>query len=151
MNRFLFLLLALVLTLALPVGCGKKASPIPQDAKNVFTWKGSKATRATVMQNGTPQNCINILADMTGAVHNVESFLIELEPQSGEICRECPFTPSEASQIKPTNTQTYEATTRFTFNYCPTREAESYRMRLVATNLFAAFPYEMTKIQTVGR
>lgn len=151
MNRFRFLIFALMLALAFPVGCGKKANPLPQDAKNVFKWKGSKATRATVMQNGTPKNCITILADMTGAIKNVESFLIELEPQSGEICIDCPFSPSEASQLTPSATQTYEAVTRFTFNYCPTREADSYRLRLVATNVFAAFPYEMTKIQTVGR
>lgn len=151
MNRFRFLMVVLLLALIFPVGCGKKGSPMPQDAKNVFQWKGSKATRATVLQNGTPRNCITVLADMTGAVTNVESFLIELEPQADEICLECPFTPSEASQITPAATQTYQAVTRFTFNYCPTRQADSYRLRLVATNVFASFPYEITKIQTVGK
>lgn len=141
--------LALALALVFVPACGKKGNPIPQDAKNLFQWKGSKATRATVMQNGEPKNCITILADMTGAVRNVESFLLELEPQTGDICLDCPFTPSEAQAVSPTSTQTAQDITRYSFSYCPTTQASAYRLRLVAINVFAAFPYEMTKVQTV--
>lgn len=149
MNRTaLFLLLCL---LALPLSaCGKQGPPIPQDAKNMFAWKAAKATRTTVIQNGEPASCLTILADMTGAVNNVEVFLIELEPQTGEICRECPFTPGEAQQIKPIAAQEYQKTVRYTFSYCPVITADAYRLRIVARNVFTAFPYEMTKILTVG-
>lgn len=147
-RTLLFLLLVL---LALPLSaCGKKGPPIPQDAKNMFAWKAAKASRATVMKNGEPRNCLTVLADMTGATSNVEAFLLELEPQTGDICLECPFSPGETQVVNPISTQTYQDTVRYTFSYCPTKEAPAYRVRLVARNVFASFPYAMTKILNVN-
>lgn len=147
-KKHILILCLLSFALLLPA-CGKKGHPIPQDAKNAFAWKGAKATRTTVLNNGEPQNCISILADMTGAVTNVEVFLLELEPQTGEICRECPFTPVEAQEVKPIAAQEYQKTTRYTFSYCPAAQANAYRLRLVARNVFSAFPYELTRIMTI--
>lgn len=146
----IIILACCILTLGLLTpGCGKKGNPIPQDAKNAFAWTGVKATRTTVLNNGEPQNCISILADMTGAATNVEMFLLELEPQTGEICRECPFTPSEAQEVKPIAAQEYQKTTRYTFSYCPATQASAYRLRLVARNVFSAFPYALSRIMTI--
>lgn len=150
MKKTSTLLICLLFCALLLPGCGKKGNPIPQDAKNIFAWKGAKATRTTVLNNGEPQNCISIQADMTGAVTNVEAFLLELEPQTGEICRECPFTPTEVMEVKPIAAQEYQKTTRYTFSYCPSTQAATYRLRLVARNVFSAFPYELTRILTLA-
>ena len=69
------------LGLVLPA-CGKKGAPIPQDQKNRFAWKTEDAQ---FIGNG----CLAVTASMTGAVHNVDSFLLELEPLTPQtpICR----------------------------------------------------------------
>lgn len=145
----------LCLCLALPA-CGKKGDPIPQDQKNRFAWKTEDAQFAG---NG----CLAITASMTGAVHNVDSFLLELEPLTPQVdpdlppelalasdtCAGCPFTPRESGEIVPQERIAGDNATRYIFTYCPAVKASAYRWRLVARNVFRAFPFELTRIKTV--
>ena len=143
------------LGLVLPA-CGKKGAPIPQDQKNRFAWKTEDAQ---FIGNG----CLAVTASMTGAVHNVDSFLLELEPLTpqtdpdlppelavaSDTCAGCPFTPRESSEIVPQERAAGDKATRYTFTYCPSVKAAAYRWRLVARNVFKAFPFELTPIRTV--
>lgn len=155
MNSKTLVACLLCLGLVLPA-CGKKGDPTPQDQKNRFAWKNEDA-------RFTGNGCLVITALMTGAVHNVDSFLLELEPLSPQVdpdlppelaaasdtCEGCPFTPHETGELSPQNQVSGDSGTRYTFTYCPKVKAPAYRWRLVAKNVFTAFPFEMTRIRSV--
>ncbi len=134
----LFVLLIMTVTTA----CGKRGAPIPQDAINMFTWQGSTAELTT-------QGCLQITADMKGATHNVEMFMLEIEADNEAICRDCPFLPNERVQIEAVTAQQHDEITRYTFQYCPQTSAISYRWRLIAQNVFAALPHALTTPKAV--
>lgn len=154
--RTLFLVASLCLMLISVVGCGKKGDPIPQDQKNIFTWDNATASL-------TANGCLAVSALMRGAAQNVDSFTIELEPLSAnadstlpaelqtaqDTCEGCPFTPREHAEITPQQAVQVEKGTRYAFTYCPTTKAAAYRWRLVARNVFMAFPFAITPIKTV--
>ena len=136
--------------------CGKKGNPTPQDYKNQFAWEHEDAR---FIGNG----CLAITALMTGAVQNVDSFQLELEPLAPQVdpdlppelaavsdtCEGCPFTPHETSELVPYERVSGDSGTRYTFTYCPTVKASAYRWRLVARNVFTAFPFALTQIKSV--
>lgn len=108
----------------------------------MFQWKNVEASL-------TPSMCVSIVADMSGAAQNVESFVLELEPKSDSVCVDCPFNPYEVATLTPNETVEREKSTRFLFTYCPQNKADSYRWRLVARNVFNAFPYVISPIRTL--
>lgn len=132
---------SLILALA-AVGCGKKGPPVPQDQRNVFAWE-------EVTAEITPGMCFAITADLRGATRNVEVFLLELEPKSDAVCVECPFNPVEVTELKPDVVQDRNNGQRYQFSYCPGSKADSYRWRMVARNVFKAFPYATSPIKTL--
>ncbi len=140
--------LLLVMCLALAVACGKKGPPVPKDEQNLFAWKAAKGELYTGQQNGVPVRCLSVTADMTGASRNVQSFLLEVEPQTADVCTGCPFLPGEIAKISPQTIQTSGDTTRFSFEYCPKTETATYRWRLVARSLFTSAPHMFSKVYT---
>ena len=123
--------------LLIAAGCGKKGDPVPQDKKNLFSWESADAA-------------------LTG-------FSIELEPLAAsadstlpkelqtpqDTCEGCPFTPRETQELTPQQAVPTDSGTRFAFTYCPQTKAAAYRWRLVARNVFMAFPYALTPVKTV--
>ena len=134
----LFLAL-LLLCLPLP-GCGKKGPPVPQDQKKQFAWQSAEATL-------TAAGCLNITAKLSGATENVERFTLELEPEGPDICVECPFNPVENVTLTPQDSMERDDGILYLFAYCPQRKADSYRWRLVARNVFNAFPHALTPLR----
>ncbi len=154
MKKWLFP--ALCCLLLVTAGCGKKGDPVPQDSKNAFAWESATASL-------TAKGCLAISATMSGATRNVDSFSIELEPLNAapdstlpkelqteqDTCEGCPFVPREAHELTPQQAIPGEKTTKFAFAYCPQTKAAGYRWRLVAKNVFMAFPYALTQVSTV--
>lgn len=142
--------------LLIAAGCGKKGDPVPQDKKNLFSWESADAA---LTRNG----CLAISALMKGAARNVDGFSIELEPLAAsadstlpkelqtpqDTCEGCPFTPRETQELTPQQAVPMDSGTRFAFTYCPQTKAAAYRWRLVARNVFMAFPYALTPVKTV--
>ena len=118
--------------LLIAAGCGKKGDPVPQDKKNLFSWESADAV---LTRNG----CLAISALMKGAARNVDGFSIELEPLAA----------SADSTLPPQQAVPTDSGTRFAFTYCPQTKAAAYRWRLVARNVFMAFPYALTPVKTV--
>lgn len=154
-SNFRFLFPVFCCLLLLVPACGKKNDPMPQDQKNVFAWE--KAT-ATFASNG----CLAITATMTGATRNVDGFSLELEPlavaldanlppelrKEEDTCEGCPFVPRESEELAPQEAIPLEnGETRYVFTYCPRTKATALRWRLVARNVFMAFPYALTPVQ----
>ena len=151
------LVLVLCCLLLAAAGCGKKGAPVPQDSRNVFSWESADA-----VFTGN-DGCLAISALMKGAARNVDGFTIELEPLSPspdstlpkelqtqqDTCEGCPFTPRETQELTPLQAISDESTTKFSFTYCPKTKAAAYRWRLVARNVFMAFPYALTPIKTL--
>ena len=142
--------------LLIAAGCGKKGDPVPQDKKNLFSWESADAAL-------TGNGCLAISALMKGAARNVDGFSIELEPLAAsadstllkelqtpqDTCEGCPFTPRETQELTPQQAVPTDSGTRFAFTYCPQTKAAAYRWRLVARNVFMAFPYALTPVKTV--
>ena len=142
--------------LLIAAGCGKKGDPVPQDKKNLFSWESADAAL-------TGNGCLAIAALRTGAARNVDGFSIELEPRAAsadstlpkelqtpqDSCEGCPFTPRETQELTPQQAVPTDSGTRFAFTYCPQTKAAAYRWRLVARNVFMAFPYALTPVKTV--
>ncbi len=139
------ILLLLLLCLTLPA-CGKKDYPIPRDQENLFAWKAAKGVLFPGTRDKAPARCLAVTADLTGASRNVERFLLEIEPQTENVCKGCPFMPSEIFAVMPQRVQIAGNTTRFSFEACPTQSAPAYRWRLVAQSLFKSAPHVFSKI-----
>ncbi len=134
--------------------CGKESKPIPQDQKSIFYWKD-------VVAHTTESQCIYISATIVGAVKNIRSFSIELQPMKyvendldnelniENICEDCPFIPREVSKIIPERTlySPNKDSAEYFFVYCPKEKAKRYRWRLVISNIFTSFPYVLTPVQ----
>lgn len=145
MKRLDFGLLSMIVLVCaglLFTGCGKKGPPQPQDEKKRFAWESAEAVF-------TASGCLHITAVLTGAVENVEQFRLELEPEGTDICRECPFTPRETTELTPQQAVSGKKGTRYVFSYCPGTQADSYRWRLVGMNVFTAFAHALTPVKVV--
>ena len=68
---------------------------------------------------------------------------------TGNTCEGCPFPPRETQELTPQQAVPTDSGTRFAFTYCPQTKAAAYRWRLVARNVFMAFPYALTPVKTV--
>ncbi|MBO4312463.1 MAG: hypothetical protein J5828_05650 [Desulfovibrionaceae bacterium] len=145
MKKFTLLLLILLLGLALPA-CGKKDNPRPKDQEKLFAWKAAKGVLFSGTRDKAPVRCLAVTADLTGAAHNVERFLLEIEPQTENVCKGCPFMPEEIITVTPQRVQTAGNTTRLSFEACPAQSAPAYRWRLVAQSLFKSVPHVFSKI-----
>lgn len=156
-SNFRFFFLAYCCLLLLTSACGKKNDPLPQDQKNVFAWE-----KATAMF--TPNGCLAISAIMTGATRNIDGFSLELEPlavaldanlppelrKEEDTCEGCPFVPRESEELTPQEVIPLEkGKTRYAFIYCPQTKTTAFRWRLVARNVFMAFPYALTPVQVL--
>ncbi len=119
--------------------CGKKGDPIPQDYRYMFSWGETSA----VITN----DCLMITAQLEGAYENVESFLLEVEPTTGEICLDCPFKAGDVSVVQPTSSEGG----LFSFQYCPENPVDSYRWRLVARNIYRGLPSALSSINLTVR
>lgn len=146
--------------LLLVISCGKKSDPQPQDQKNLFTWASEEARLA---HNG----CLLIVAKMCGAVANVDGISLEIQPLNQSInqstdsnstdlptelstlpdsCEGCPFIPRETTEIAPQTKTIEDDCVDYAMTYCPSISAEAYRWRLVARNVFRAFPFVLTQV-----
>lgn len=135
--------------------CGKESKPVPQDQQNLFTWSYAEVTFET-------DSCLKIIVAMKGAVKNIRSFSIELQPSSISsippeleefgYCDDCPFIPLEVATITPEKISENKSTNEvvYSFTYCPKRKALQYRWRLVIKNIFTNFPYVVTTVSNVN-
>ena len=130
--------------LLIAAGCGKKGDPVPQDKKNLFSWESADAAL-------TGNGCLAISALMKGAARNVDGFSIELEPLAASADSTLPkeLQTRETQELTPQQAVPTDSGTRFAFTYCPQTKAAAYRWRLVARNVFMAFPYALTPVKTV--
>lgn len=134
--------------------CGKESKPIPQDQQNLFTCNYAEA-------NFVADNCLRVIVVMKGAVKNISSFSIELQPNNTSsipseleeitYCEDCPFIPQEVATIIPEKISEHKATneTIYSFIYCPKRKAPQYRWRLIIKNIFTNFPYVITTVSAI--
>lgn len=135
-------LVMLALLPVLALGCGKKAMPEAQDAREKFTWKSAKATATA--------NCLDINAELSGNLRNIAGVVLELEQAgTGEDCPNCPFLPVERKEFAIDNLSAQGKAGRIELDYCPETKAPAYRWRLVARNVYRSFPYQLTPVQTV--
>jgi len=135
------------LLLALPLGaCGKKGPPIPNDTTNLFSWKAAKGEVFTEKYDGQLVRCLSVTADLAGAAHNAERFILEIEPQTADVCEGCPFLPAEFADVVPETAIAAQDFTRYTFAYCPAKQADAYRWRLAAHSVFKGVPHAFSKV-----
>lgn len=157
-NKCLKLFVTLFCIAVLVAACGRKTDPQPEDIKNLFTWQN---TEAHFVNN----DCLIINGKMSGATRNVDGFTLELEPLKShddsnlppelaalpDSCEGCPFTPRERSEIRPQKSVSENNGITYTFSYCPAIHAKGYRWRIVARNIFLAFPFAISQIQTIQK
>lgn len=132
-------LLCILLALTILTGCGKKAMPQPKDSKEYFAWKNSVATSSG--------DCINISAELSGAIRNIDGILLEVEPVgANNTCYECPFLPTERQSYNYDNVVLDGKRYQIAMTFCPETKSPAYRWRLVGRNVFRTFPYAMTPV-----
>lgn len=154
-NKGLFLIICVVICVSF--SCGKEGKPVPQDQKNIFTWRNADASFIT-------QDCLQITISMVGAVQNIRYFSLELAPQQSSsnlpseletisYCEDCPFIAKEVALLKPEEILRKELSneTIYIFSYCPKNKASAYQWRLVIENIFSQFPYVITTVTTVSQ
>ena len=122
------------------VACGKKGPPVPQDHKSMVSWK-----KATASMND--EGCLYLDGELEGAFANVSRFVLELEPVDDAMCVDCPFLPREIAVVtSPSGTSPTPS-----FQYCPRTRAEAYRWRLIAHNVYTAFPHALSAVGLVTK
>lgn len=135
LNKMYLAMLSLLAASLFLGACGKKDSPQPQETRYKFSWAESAAD----ISNG----CLSITARLDGAYENAESFMLEVEPVTDGICLDCPFKPAEFFEVTPVTAEEG----LYTFQYCPETQAEVYRWRLLARNLFRGLSHAQTPVQ----
>lgn len=135
----LLILLTIVMSTAM-FGCGKKGMPKPQDKTEAFAWESAVAS----YNNG----CINISAELSGNVSNIDGIILQVEPMSSaDSCVGCPFIAKEEQGYEYNSIVLSGSETSVAINFYPSVKAEAYRWRLIGRNIIGTFPYEMTSLQ----
>jgi len=139
---------ALCAVLALGAACGKKIMPVPQDHRELFSWRSVTATATT---NG----CIAARGEAQGNVDNMASVILEIQPLGGsadgsaDSCAGCPFQATARQEFWPEKQITPQGTAIVEVTMCPDRKAPAYRWRMVGVNVLTRFAHALGKVQTL--
>lgn len=135
---------ALCAVLALGAACGKKIMPVPQDHRELFSWRSVTATATT---NG----CIAARGEAQGNVDNMASVILEIQPIDGsaDSCAGCPFQATARQEFWPEKQITSQGTAIVEVTMCPDRKAPAYRWRMVGVNVLTRFAHALGKVQTL--
>ncbi len=133
-------IIALLLCLSVCFACGKKALPQPKNVNQSYSWK-------LVDANFVNNECINFSGEIEGAHEYIDSFLLEIEPETEDICINCPFTPTEGIQFEANLGESSEKI--YTFLHCPSTKANSYRWRLIAKHVNPTYPSVLSPVGLV--
>lgn len=142
--------------LLIAAGCGKKGDPVPQDKKNLFSWESADAAL-------TGNGCLAISALMKGAARNVDGFSIELEPLAASAdstlpkeladaagyLRRLPLHPARNAGTDAAASRPHGFGNAVRVYLLPANQGGGVPLRLVARNVFMAFPYALTPVKTV--
>jgi hypothetical protein len=135
--------LAVLFCLALPfalAACGKKGDPLPDASLQSFSWRN---VFATVTESG----CVNVAGSASGAIRNVQTMRLELQPYDAA-CEGCPFVPWEVFSIRAVEAWETPGGDTFRFAYCPGNAGEAYRWRLAGHNSVPGYPVVLTPVRT---
>ena len=143
LHRFCLILVCL-LAASFLASCGKKSSPVPNDARDSFTWTQSSVVASS---NG----CLTGTGILSGNVANLTDVIFELQPiQPDDACENCPFTPSERVEFSQSVLRGHPEVNTIRFTYCPRDTAPVYRWRFVGTNIHRRLSYAVTPLQTLS-
>ena len=137
--HFALLLFPALFLLGTLCACGKEGPPVPRDQHNTFAWEETAAEFS--------RNCLTFSGQLKGAYENAHIFVLELEAASSDICLACPFKPDELLELTPSSAKNG----LFTFQHCPEAQADAYRWRLIAQNVFQPLPHAVSPIKIVRR
>ncbi len=134
--------------LVLGAACGKKVMPVPQDNRELFTWRSATAT-------ATANGCIVARGEAQGNVDNLASVIVEIQALdasangAGDSCAGCPFQATSRQEFRPEKQLTPQSTAIVEMTMCPDRKAPAYRWRLVGVNVLTRFAHALSKVQTL--
>ena len=132
------LALCLLILFAL-AACGKKGDPLPDASSRVFSWRN-------VFAAVTGPGCVNVSGSASGAIHNLETMQLELQPYDAA-CEGCPFVPQEIFSVGVVDAWETPGGDTFRFSYCPGTRSEAYRWRLAGRNVMPGYPVVLTPVR----
>ncbi len=118
------------------IACGKKGLPEPDLIEDLFTWQNISAASI--------ENCISVSGQLQGNVENVMSVNMEVQGLT-EACVDCSFV-AEMNEVYEPQEIFDNKSNVFQLNYCPTREYDEYRLRIVGNNKVLGLPQVTSQI-----
>ncbi len=138
-RRPLFVLIGLLISLSL-AGCGNKKWPTVVAQENTFFFEQVTAGRET--------DCLNLEAKLSGAVDNLRTIVLELEPLD-DSCQECPFQPTERTYLELSAPQVKREGSTIWISHCNLTPDRSYRVRLLGLNEFPGIKDSSSEVHRV--
>ncbi len=139
-SRQMAALLLVVLALGL-VSCGKREWPAPQLSEDRFRLRSM-----TVQRGG---NCLIVDCELTGAWANLDSVRLHLEAigtEPGDGCPTCPFVPRISRFYGPGAPEMRRDMNRLIVTVCDLDPKKTYRVQLVASNVYPALNLVMSDL-----
>ena len=130
------------LLLGTVLACGKKGDPLPQRIDQLFSWRNVFVTL-------TPEGGLSVAGSVSGAVRNVQSMKLEVEPLD-DACPTCPFIPLEIFPVS-LNEAWEGSGPSFSFTVFPVTKASAYRWRLVGQNVVPSLPEVLSPVRITSQ
>lgn len=139
-GRAIAALLLALLALGM-VSCGKREWPAPQLSEDRFR------LRSMSVQRG--QGCLIVDCELAGAWINLDSVRLHIEAigdQPGDGCPTCPFVPRISRFFGPGSPEMRRDMNRLIITACDLDPKKTYRVQLVASNVFPALELVVSEL-----
>lgn len=139
-SRAIAAVLLALLTLGM-VSCGKREWPAPQLSEDRFR------LRSMSVQRG--QGCLIVDCELAGAWANLDSVRLHIEAigdQPGDGCPTCPFVPRISRFFGPGAPEMRRDMNRLIITACDLDPKKTYRVQLVASNVFPALELVVSEL-----
>ncbi len=137
--RLAVLLLCLIAAIT---GCGRKGAPVPDYSLDAFSF-------ASLSAEASADGSIDFYAKLSGAVQNMEYFVLEMQPVDGELCAGCPFLAQEQYRSDARDAWDGSDSSALRFHYRPLFPGSAYRWRLIGYNIYSGISAVVSPMQTV--
>ncbi len=137
-------MVVLLAAMAFLFGCGRRGDPVPDNDRETFAFADLSAEMPV-------EGMLMITGSLTGASHNMEYLVLQLQGVDGELCLGCPFLVQEEQRFLARDIATDAEGRNFSFMYASGYPAAMYRWRLMGTSVYAGFPRVASAIMVVGR
>ncbi len=127
------------------LSCGKREWPSPVQSEDRFRLRTVTAQRA--------QDCIVVDCELAGAwqnLHEVRLLIEVIGTEPGDGCATCPFVPRIVRQFGPGSPAMRQDMNRVVITACGLDPKKTYRLQVVASNVFPALSLVMSNILTTS-